>query len=113
MHVLGVPGNPVSAFVCGFLFLVPLIRRLAGRSDLTHPIESAKLGVDLPENDERADYLRATLAPGPHGLVATPFPVQDSSMMLPLAKADGLIIREPFEPPAKAGKPCRIVKFER
>jgi molybdopterin molybdotransferase len=113
MHVLGVPGNPVSAFVCGFLFLVPLIRRLAGRSDLTHPIESAKLGVDLPENDERADYLRATLAPGPHGLIATPFPVQDSSMMLPLAKADGLIIREPFEPPAKAGKPCRIVKFER
>jgi molybdopterin molybdotransferase len=113
MHVLGVPGNPVSAFVCGFLFLVPLIRRLAGRSDLTHPIESAKLGVDLPENDERADYLRATLAPGPHGLIATPFPVQDSSMMLPLAKADGLIIREPFEPPAKAGEPCRIVKFER
>jgi molybdopterin molybdotransferase len=113
MHVLGVPGNPVSAFVCGFLFLVPLIRRLAGRSDLTHPIESAKLGVDLPENDERADYLRATLAPGPHGLIATPFPVQDSSMMLPLAKADGLIIREPFEPAAKAGEPCRIVKFER
>ena len=113
MHVLGVPGNPVSAFVCGFLFLVPLIRRLAGRSDLTHPIESAKLGVDLPENDERADYLRATLAPGPHGLVATPFPVQDSSMMLPLAKADGLIIREPFEPAAKSGAPRRIVKFER
>jgi molybdopterin molybdotransferase len=113
MHVLGVPGNPVSAFVCGFLFLVPLIRRLAGRSDLTHPIESAKLGVDLPENDERADYLRATLTPGPHGLIATPFPVQDSSMMLPLAKADGLIIREPFEPPAKSGEPCRIVKFER
>jgi hypothetical protein len=34
-------------------------------------------------------------------------------MMLPLAKADGLIIREPFEPPAKSGEPCRIVKFER
>ena len=83
------------------------------RTDLTHPIESAKLGVDLPENDERADYLRATITPGPHGLIATPFPIQDSSMMLPLAKADGLIIREPFEPAAKSGKPCRIVKFER
>ncbi len=34
MQVLGVPGNPVSAFVCGFLFLAPLIRRLAGRNDL-------------------------------------------------------------------------------
>jgi molybdopterin molybdotransferase len=113
MHVLGVPGNPVSAFVCGFLFLVPLIRRLAGRSDLNHPLESAKLGVDLPENDERADYLRATLTPGPHGLIATPFPVQDSSMMLPLAKADCLIIREPHEPAAKLGDACRIVKFAR
>ena len=113
MHVLGVPGNPVSAFVCGFLFLVPLIRRLAGRSDLTHAIESAKLGVDLPENDERADYLRATLAHGPHGIVATPFPVQDSSMMLPLARADCLIIRDPYDRPAKSGDPCRIVKFER
>ena len=113
MHVLGVPGNPVSAFVCGFLFLVPLIRRLAGRSDLTHEIESAKLGVDMPENDERADYLRATLEHGQHGLIAKPFPVQDSSMMLPLAKADCLIIREPYDPPAKAGDACRIVKFER
>jgi molybdopterin molybdotransferase len=113
MHVLGVPGNPVSAFVCSFLFLVPLIRRLAGRSDLVHEIESARLGVDLPENDERADYLRATLANGPEGAVAKPFPVQDSSMMLLLAKADCLIIREPYDPPAKAGDACRIVKFER
>ena len=113
MHVLGVPGNPVSAFVCGFLFLVPLIRRLAGRRDLTRPTESALLGCDLPENDERADYLRATLAQGPQGPVATPFPVQDSSMMAPLAKADCLIIREPFEPAAKAGSRCTIVKFER
>ncbi len=113
MHVLGVPGNPVSAFVCGFLFLVPLIRRLAGRSDLARKAESAVLGCDLPENDERADYLRATLAESPQGPVATPFPVQDSSMMAPLAKADCLIIREPFEPAAKAGSRCAIVKFER
>jgi molybdopterin molybdotransferase len=113
MHVLGVPGNPVSAFVCGFLFLMPLIRCLAGRSDLTHPIESALLGCDLMKNDERADYLRATLTNGPQGPVATPFPVQDSSMMAPLAKADCLVIREPFESAANAGSPCRIVKFER
>jgi molybdopterin molybdotransferase len=112
MHVLGVPGNPVSAFVCGFLFLVPLIRRLTGRNDLTRPTESAVLGIDLPENDERADYLRATLTPGPDGLIATPFPIQDSSMIAPLAKADGLVIREPYDPAAKIGSPCRIVKFE-
>jgi molybdopterin molybdotransferase len=76
MQVLGVPGNPVSAYVCSFLFLVPLIRRLTGRIDLTAPLESALLGCDLPENDERADYLRATLRAGPQGPEATPFPVK-------------------------------------
>jgi len=71
------------------------------------------LGCDLSENDERADYLRATLKYSPQGLVVTPFPIQDSSMMLPLAKADCLLIRDPYEPAAKAGTACRIVKFER
>ena len=67
MQVLGLPGNPVSSYVCAFLFLVPLIRKLAGRDDLTIPSEPAVLGCDLPENDERADYLRALLTDGPDG----------------------------------------------
>jgi len=55
MHVLGLPGNPVSSYVCGVLFLVPLIRRLTGRADWEARPEPAQLGCDLPENDERAD----------------------------------------------------------
>ena len=113
MYVLGLPGNPVSAYVCAFLFLVPLIRRMSGRSDLTVPTESAVLGSDLPENDERADYLRAMLRHGAEGAIATAFPVQDSSMMVPLAKADCLVIREPYAPAATAGSRCMIVKFGR
>jgi molybdopterin molybdotransferase len=113
MHVLGLPGNPVSAFVCALLFLIPLLRRLSGRPDEVPAPESASLGSDLPENDERADYLRATLAPGGNGgWVATPLPVQDSSMMAALAKADCLVIREPFAPPAKAGSACAILKLK-
>jgi molybdopterin molybdotransferase len=111
MRVLGVPGNPVSAFVCAFLFLVPLLRRLSGRADLDHDYQPATLGVDLSPNDQRADYLRATLS-APNGTpVATPFPVQDSSMLVPLAKADCLIVREPFAPAAPAGSACRIVRL--
>jgi molybdopterin molybdotransferase len=112
MHVLGLPGNPVSAYVCGFLFLAPLIRRLAGRRDVEPIPESALLGRDLPENDERADYLRATLAPSGNALpIATPVPVQDSSMMAALAKADCLVIRPPYAAAAKAGEPCRILQL--
>ena len=113
MHVLGLPGNPVSSYVCAFLFLIPLIRRLSGRADLSADIESASLGCDLAANDERADYLRATLQGAPEGFIATPFPTQDSSMMTPLAKADCLVIREPYAPAAKAGSRCAIVRLER
>ena len=110
MHVLGLPGNPVSSYVCAVLFLVPLLRRLAGRPDVATAIDVARLGCDLPSNDERADYLRATLAPGPDGVpVATPAPVQDSSMLTKLARADCLLIREPHAPAAKAGEPCSII----
>ncbi len=110
--VLGLPGNPVSSYVCAFLFLVPLIRRLAGRGDLSLPVENALLGCDLPENDERADYLRATLRAGPDGVIATPFPTQDSSMMAPLAQADCLLIREPYSPASSAGDPCTVVRLD-
>jgi molybdopterin molybdotransferase len=114
MHVLGMPGNPVSAYVCSYLFLVPLLRRLAGRSDLVAAPESATLGVALPENDERADYMRATLAPGPDGTpIVTPSKTQDSSMMAVLANADCLLVREPFEPAVPAGSRCSILRLTR
>ena len=111
MQVLGVPGNPVSSYVCAFLFLVPLIRRLSGRMDVESRPEQARLGCDLPANDERADYLRATFALGPDGPVATPLPAQDSSLMAPLAKADCLVIRYPGAPAAPAGSDCIILKL--
>jgi molybdopterin molybdotransferase len=113
MHVLGLPGNPVSAYVCAVLFLVPLIRRLAGRQDVEPAPATALLGCDLPANDERADYLRATLAPGPDGTpVATPAALQDSSMLVPLAAADCLLVRPPHAAAAKAGSRCTILKLE-
>ncbi len=112
MHVLGVPGNPVSAYVCSVLFLVPLIRKLMGRSDLQPATESARLGCDLPANDERADYLRATLMKAADGiLVASPLTAQDSSMMANLARADCLLLREAYAPAAAAGTSCVILKL--
>ncbi|MGB7078670.1 MAG: gephyrin-like molybdotransferase Glp [Xanthobacteraceae bacterium] len=113
MHVLGLPGNPVSSYVCAFLFLVPLIRRMSGRTDLVAPTEQAVLGCDLAENDERADYLRAKLEDGADGPVATPFPAQDSSMMAPLAQAGCLVIRAAHAPAAKAGSACEVMRLDR
>ncbi len=112
MHVLGLPGNPVSSYVCSHLFLLPLIRKLCGRSDIEPVPQQAILGADLPENDERADYLRAKLSVSPNGReVATAFPVQDSSMLAPLAAADCLLIRAPHAPAAPAGSPCLVLRL--
>ena len=111
MRILGLPGNPVSAIVCGALFLVPLVRALSGDAqagaDATRP---AILGADLPANDQRQDYLRATLSGVEDGLpVATAFTRQDSSMLGVLARAHALIVRPPHAPPAKAGEACRVL----
>ncbi len=113
MHVLGLPGNPVSSFVCTVLFLVPLLRRFGGRKDVMMPTAQGVLGRALAANDERADYLRSALSVGDDGRrIATPFEKQDSSMLAPLASADCLVIREPFAPAAPVGAPCAILDLD-
>src|SRR3954453_17697961 len=103
MRVLGLPGNPVSAYVCSVLFVAPLIRKLLGRSNIANPITQGVLGRDLPANDEREEYMRATLARRDDGTwVAMPFPEQDSSRLVPPAAADCLVIRSAFAPASPA-----------
>ena len=112
MRVLGLPGNPVSSYVCAFLFLVPLIRALSGRTSVDHPLEHAVLGRELPANDKRQDYLRARLATGSDGVpVATSVGAQDSSLVANLAASDALIVRPPHASAAPAGSPCTILRL--
>ena len=112
MRVIGLPGNPVSSYVCGFLFLVPLIRALSGRASVHHVRETALLGRDLAANDQREDYLRARLEEREDGaLIATPVTHQDSSLLGNLAAARALVIRPPFAPAAGAGAPCELLRL--
>ena len=114
MRVIGLPGNPVSSYVCAYLFLVPLIRALSGRSIIHHTRESALLGRDLGENDQREDYLRARLKARDDGeWVATPVTHQDSSLLGNLAAAQALLIRPPFAPAAAKGSVCDILRLPR
>jgi len=112
MRVIGLPGNPVSSYVCAYLFLVPLIRALSGRSQVHHLRETALLGRDVGANDQREDYLRARLTARNDGaLIATPVDHQDSSLLGNLAAAQALLIRPPFAPAAKAGAVCNILRL--
>jgi molybdopterin molybdotransferase len=112
MRVVGVPGNPVSSYVCTMLFVVPLIRALSGRKAIHHSRETALLGRDIGANDVREDYLRARLEKRDDGsLIATPITKQDSSLLANLAAAQALVVRPPFAPAAKAGAAVEILRL--
>ena len=107
-RVLGLPGNPVSSFVCAHLFLKPLVAALAGQPFMPD-LRQATLGTAMAANDQRHDYVRAIAEYKDGHLVATAFARQDSSMLTTLAKANALIIRAPYAPEAAAGLPCQIL----
>ena len=113
MTVLGLPGNPVSAVVCGELFLKPLIRALCGDplagADRSEP---AVAGSALPIGGPRQEYLRATLAYDEGGrMVATPQPDQDSSLNSVLSQSQALIIRPARAPACDAGSVLRFLRL--
>ncbi len=111
-QMLGLPGNPVSSLVCATIFLAPAINAMLGRDASDAFYETANLSNALSENDEREDYLRAKLERNEDGqLLVTAFSKQDSSVFSGLAKADALIIREPFAPAVNIGHPVRILRL--
>jgi molybdopterin molybdotransferase len=108
---LGLPGNPVSSFVCAILFLKPSIAAMLGRAprNLLHP---ARLTRALPANDSRQDYLRAELSIKDGEWWAAPFTVQDSSMQSAFAAADCLVLRAPQAPAAALGDRIDILPLD-
>lgn len=103
--LVGLPGNPVSAIVCGHLFVVPMIRAMLGRPDRVPAPRRAVLGCDLPGNGPRDHYMRARLEHSDGLPQITPLPRQDSSLLSVLTEADALLIRPRDAKPAPAGAP--------
>jgi molybdopterin molybdotransferase len=102
---LGLPGNPVSAFVTGTLFLLPLVRHLSGAADPLPPTGDAMLAAPLPATADRDDYLRAYRTAG--GIVSVTS--QDSAATAALAQADCLILRPAGSPAARPGERVTIL----
>lgn len=111
LPVLGLPGNPVSAYVCGVLFLGPALGVLAGLPAAGPVFEQVRLQGSLGPNDVREDYLRARLHRREDGWVAEPFARQDSAMLTPLAQADALVRRPPFQPALGDGDVVEIIRL--
>ncbi|WP_260583275.1 gephyrin-like molybdotransferase Glp [Sphingopyxis sp. PET50] len=103
--LLGLPGNPSSAFVTATLLLIPLVRHLAGARDPLPQVRQAALAVSLGPGGQRRDYLRARLDGG----LLTPFDGQDSGRTFPLAAANALVIRAIGAAPRDAGEPASYI----
>jgi len=103
--VIGLPGNPVSAFVTALLFVRPLVAHLSGAADPYPLPTSAILGEPLAANGNRTDYLRAELRGG-RAYAST---IQDSSMLRTLARSTCLVVRPPHAPAAQAGDSAEIL----
>ncbi len=103
--VLGLPGNPASAFVCARLFLRPLIDRLLGRdSAIACRTQRARLSVPLAANGPRETYLRAFMQPDDDGQIWVDCPRnQDSSLISVFASANSLLVRPPNSGAAETG----------
>lgn len=98
--MIGLPGNPVSAMVCGTVFVVPVIKAMQGLPAQATPLYEGILAADLPVNGGREHYMRAQLTP--QGLRV--FERQDSSLLSVLADADVLLVRPPHDPVRRAGE---------
>lgn len=104
--LLGVPGNPVSAMVCGAVFLLPLIRAMQGLPPGPAPRIRAPLAAPMTPGGPREHYIRARLRSD--GTVE-PFERQDSSLLTVLADADCLLVRPSGAPALKAGDSVEVV----
>lgn len=109
--MLGLPGNPVSAMVCGRLFLAPAISALSGMPPAPPHTETAILGCDVEKNGPREHYMRARVESRDGRLICTPFDSQDSSRLALLSQSNALAIRYVDAPAAKAGDPIDIMRL--
>ncbi|MXO67700.1 molybdopterin molybdenumtransferase MoeA [Altererythrobacter marinus] len=106
--VLGLPGNPVSAFVTGFLFALPALRAMLGAPDPLPRAVPVPAGADLPPGGARGEFTRAVLREGR----ADPIRQRDSSLLAQLARADALIWHPPHCAGTKGGTDVPVYRLE-
>ena len=102
--MIGLPGNPVSAMVCGTIFVAPVVCKMLGLGEQATPMRQAPLARALPANGPRAHYMRARITDG----ALHPDDRQDSSLLSVLASADALLVR-PVDDPAR--RPGDMVNY--
>mgnify|MGYP006284579149 CR=1 FL=1 len=106
--MMGLPGNPVSAMVCGEIFLRPCVEAAMGLPAVPRARVAARLARDLAANGPREHYMRAVLTGGEVEVFAN----QDSSLLATLSRANALVVRAPGAPAARAGETIEAIALD-
>ena len=106
--LVGLPGNPVSALVCGYVFIRPLIQAMLGLEKKSAPRLMAPCNTSLPKNGPREHYMRAVLLPNGY---LEPVENQDSARLALLYDADALLIRAAHAEAIPAKTQCEYIKI--
>ena len=109
---IGLPGNPVSALVCGVVFLIPAVRSLLGMNNLELPRLQVPLVNSLNENGKREHYMRAKTMNSNGSMSVSIHKRQDSSLLSVLMEANSLVIRQANDPARKAGEYVDYISLE-
>jgi molybdopterin molybdotransferase len=111
-RMLGLPGNPASAFVCAEMFLHPILQAYQGASPEPATI-TARLEQPLPANGPREHWMRAKLAFADGGVTIRPYRDQDSSLISVFAASDALLRRQAGAPALSAGEVVEALPLSR
>ncbi len=90
--VLGLPGNPVSAWVTFELFVRPGLRKMLGDPQPERRRVRVRLAATIVRKPGRVEFARARLEASAHGTVATLAPRQGSGSLPSIACIDALVI---------------------
>ncbi len=97
--ILGLPGNPASAYVTGFLFMLPLLRAMLGAAQPLPQVIPARLAEPMGAGGSRMEFLRARW----DGMSVALDELQDSGALAPLARSNALAVREAGAPAKATG----------
>jgi molybdopterin molybdotransferase len=103
--MIGLPGNPVSAMVCGKIFVQPMLRAMMGLGQAPAPRAQVPLAAAISANGPREHYMRAIVSEGQ----VTDAGAQDSSLLSVLSQSNALMVRPPNDPARAAGTMVEII----
>jgi molybdopterin molybdotransferase len=109
--IVGLPGNPVSAFTGFEVFVAPVLRRRMGWASWDHAWARARLTSPLRRKPGRTTFQLARIEIRDDGLTVAPIRTMGSGDVLSLVRANGFVLAEPGNHTVPEGEPVTVLRW--